>query len=110
MEKIKQLISQYKLPAFLVAVIGLAFVLVLISMHVYYVSGTFQLDLSRPEYTPVRAQIEKESKTKQTFDAQGSIDNQVLDDFLTQYKNEADRAVKAQAYSNNVLSDEQLGL
>lgn len=108
--KIKELIFRYRLPAFLIGVILLAFIMVYISVQVYYASGTYQLDLSRPEYMSVREQIEREPGIQGMFEAQGTIDEEVLADFLERFKAEADRAVQADAYGNDVLSDEQLGL
>ena len=64
-DKLSELIHRHKLPAFLVAVVILAGVLVVISVSVYYRSGAYQLDLSRPEYKDVRSQIEKDKKVIQ---------------------------------------------
>ena len=85
-------------------------VLVLISMRLYYSSDAFRLDLSRPEYVELRSEITKGSETKDAFEAQGSVDEAVLDDFLRRYNTEADKVLKAKAFANDVLSDEQLGL
>lgn len=110
MMQIRQWVLRHRFLAFLITVIGLAVVMVLISMDIYYKSGAFQLDLSRPEYKPVRSQISSDTKTEDTFASQGEITNEVLDDFLTRYKTEASRASDAQAFQNDVLSDEQLGM
>lgn len=110
MQQIKQWAFRHRLAAFLIGVIGLAFVLVMISMNVYYASGAYQLDLSRPEYKSVRSQIEPVPKTKDAFDAQGEINEAVLDDFLNRYKEEAERVIEADAFSGDVLSNEQLGI
>ena len=105
-----QLIEQHRFAAFITGVIGLAIVLVLISMRLYYSSDAFRLDLSRPEYVELRSEITKGSETKDAFEAQGSVDEAVLDDFLRRYNTEADKVLKAKAFANDVLSDEQLGL
>ena len=109
-EKVLVLVHRHKLSAFLVTVVGLAAVLVLVSMSVYYSSGAYQLDLSRPEYKGVRSQIERDKKTDDTFDTQGEVDAAVIDDFLGRYQQEADKALKADAYGTDVLSNEQLGI
>ena len=106
----RQLIEQHRFGAFITGVIGLAIVLVLISMRLYYSSDAFRLDLSRPEYVELRSEITKGSETKDAFEAQGSVDEVVLDDFLRRYNTEADKVLKAKAFANDVLSDEQLGL
>lgn len=108
--KLHRLVMRYKLPAFLVAVILVALALVLVSVKIYYNSGAFQLDLSRPEYQSVRSQINKDQKNLKSFDSQGEITDKVLDDFLKLYIEESDKVLQAKAFSNDVLSDEQLGL
>lgn len=110
LQRAKQWIMRYRLPAFLIGVISLAFVLVMISMSVYYVSGAYQLDLSRPEYKSVRSQIESGDKATEAFEAQGEINAEVLEQFLTRYKEDAGKAIEADAYSGDVLSNEQLGI
>ena len=107
--EIKRLIEQYRLPAFLMVAVIVAGVLVTISMHVYYASGAAQLDLSRPEYIAVRSQIAVDKKNKKVFDAQGEITDSVLEDFLGQYKQSAAKVLDANAFSVDVLSDEELG-
>ena len=109
-DRLNELIHRHKLPAFLVAVVILAGVLVVISVSVYYRSGAYQLDLSRPEYKDVRSQIEKDKKVNDLFDAQGPVDEATLNDFLKQYQEEADKALKADAFGTDVLSNEQLGI
>lgn len=109
-EKFKAFANRYKLPVFLGAAIALAIILVMISMTVYYRSGAYQLDLSRPEYKAVRSQIEPSKKANYGFDAQGQVDEQVLDEFLDKYQLETDKALAADAFSADVLSNEQLGI
>lgn len=108
--RVKQWILNYRLPAFLIVVISLAFILVTISVGVYYATGAYQLDLSRPEYKAVRSQIDPGSKKKEVFEVQGDISVDSLDKFLTLYKEEASRVLEAKAFSSDVLSDEQLGI
>ena len=102
-DKLSELIHRHKLPAFLVAVVILAGVLVVISVSVYYRSGAYQLDLSRPEYKDVRSQIEKDKKVNDLFDAQGPVDEATLNDFLKQYQEEADKALEADAFGTEPL-------
>lgn len=108
--RIKHWILRYRLPAFLIGVIGLAFIMVIVSVHVYYATGSYQLDLSRPEYKSVRSQINPDPKKKEIFDSQGDISEGSLDHFLNLYKDEAKKALEAKAFSGDVLSDEQLGI
>lgn len=108
--KIKQLIDRYKLPAFLVTSILAAFLLVIISMNAYYSSGAFLIDMSSPEYKPVRPQLIVNPKKKNPFEAQGEITDKVMADFLSIYGDDAKQVLDAKAFSGDVLSDEQLGI
>lgn len=109
--KLRAAIEKYRLATFLLVVVILAVVMVLVSVNVYYRSGAYQLDLSRPEYRSVRSQIEPDRKVSDDdFQASGAMSDEVLRDFLEKYQIEADRAVKADAFSADVLGDDQLGL
>lgn len=108
--RIKALINKYKFPAFLIGVVSLAVVLVGISMRIYYVSGAFQLDLSRPEYEPVRSRIDQAAKKHNEFPTQGELTPQALDDFLSQYAPEADKVTSSNGFADDSLSNAQLGL
>lgn len=110
MDKIKSFISEHRIATSLVAIISVAILLVSISMTVYYSSGAFQLDLSRPEYKPLRSQIDNDHKQDDSFKAQGNIDEKVIDEFLERYKTKSKRIQDSKAFTNDVLSDQQLGL
>lgn len=112
MMKIKDIIRKYKLPVFLIVAILLAGILVGTSVRMYYVSGAAQLDLSRPEYVSVRSQIDKNAtkKTSDLFDTQGEVTDTVLEEFLVDYRIQSSKALDSGAFSNEVLSDEALGI
>lgn len=110
MNRLRELINAYRLPAFLIGAIAVACVMISVSMIMYYASGSYQLDLSRPEYLSVRAEIESEPKDRKSFDAQGAVDVHVLEQFLEEYRKEAGKVIETDAFSGDVLSDEQLGL
>ena len=118
MDKFKQLgrqivglITQYKLPTMVLGVIAVSIVLVGISMHLYYSSDAFRVDLSRPDYVPYRAQIDNSNDhNRDMFEAQGEVTDKVLDNFLQKYKQEEKKADGARAFASDVLSDDQLGI
>lgn len=118
MDKFKQLgrqivglITQYKLPTMVLSVIAVSIVLVGISMHLYYSSDAFRVDLSRPDYVPYRAQIDNSNDhNRDMFEAQGEVTGNVLDSFLQKYKQEEKKADGARAFASDVLSDDQLGI
>lgn len=109
-ERLQKFVNTHKFSVFITGVVGLAVVLVMISMKIYYSSDAFRLDLSRPEYIELRSEINKGTESKDMFDSQGPVDDQVLEDFLKQYKAESDKVTDAKAFSNDVLSDNQLGI
>ena len=110
MNNIKKFASRYnKFAVFIGSTILVSIFLVSISMFVYYQSDAYRLDLSRPEYTSRRSEISKnlEDKSKD-FDAQGSVNEQTIKEFLKLYDDEAKGIAKTKAFSNDVLSDKEL--
>lgn len=111
MDKVKELFCRYKFVTFIGLAIMASVILVSISMFVYYKTDAYRLDLSRPEYTSRRNQISKDANEKtHEFDTQGQVNSATLKDFLNMYDKEADSARKVKAFSNDVLSDKELGL
>ena len=118
MDKLKQLscrltklAMQHKLLTMVISVIVVSIMLVGISMHLYYSSDAFRVDLSRPDYVPYRAQIDNSNDhNRDMFEAQGEVTGKVLNDFLQKYKQEEKKADGARAFASNVLSDDQLGV
>ena len=109
--RMARLVMQHKLPTMVVSVIVVSIVLVGISMHLYYSSDAFRVDLSRPDYVPYRAQIDNSNNhNRDMFEAQGEVTGKVLDDFLQKYKQEEKKADGARAFASDVLSDDQLGV
>lgn len=107
---VNRLASKYRMPIFLALVVVVAIVLLTFSMRIYYTSGAYQLDLSRPEYKGVRSKITKNNGQNGAFSAQGEISDKVLEDFLKRYKKEATEIRDAKPFQGDVLDDEQLGL
>lgn len=84
-----------------------AFILVVISISLYFSSGTAQVDLSRPGYQSVRDQAKSEDTFK-GFPASGVIDDKTLDEFNKMYQDKAKEATSVDAFSSEVLSDTSL--
>lgn len=110
LDRLQRQVMQHRLPVFVTAIIVMAIILVAISMQLYYKSDAFRLDLSRPEYKPLRPQIAKDSKKDKAFEAQGAIDTKTMQDFLERYNAEAQKVTDSQPFVIDVLSDEQLGI
>ncbi|MFZ1360692.1 MAG: hypothetical protein WAS27_01515 [Candidatus Saccharimonadales bacterium] len=101
--------AKWRFVMLLVGSIGIALTLVVISVALYFSSGTAQLDLSRPGYTSVRSQS-KENPYAQ-FPSSGAITDQTLDEFQTMYQERA-RSVTSieQPFNGDALSDATLGI
>lgn len=111
MDKLKDFFNNYRFVTFVGLVITVSLVLVSIAMVVYYKTDAYRLDLSRPEYASRRNQISKDTNEKtHEFDAQGQVNKDTLKKFLSMYDKEADGASRIKAFSNDVLSDKELGL
>ena len=111
MNKAKELFCSYKFAAFIGLTIVVSVILVSIAMFNYYKTDAYRLDLSRPEYASRRNQISKDANEKShEFDAQGSVSKDTLKEFLVIYDKEVGSVNKIKAFSNDVLSDKELGL
>lgn len=106
--KMTQLID-HSLVLFVAGTIAVALLLVGVSMKLYYSSDASRVDLSRPEYRLHRAEID-DRRASASFDAQGPIDAKTVTQFLQQYNQAAEKVTNVAAFSNDVLSDAQLGL
>lgn len=111
MDRLKDLLCQYKFVTFIGLTITISVFLVLVAMFTYYKTDAYRLDLSRPEYSSRRKQISKDTNEKsREFDAQGQVNQGTLKDFLDVYGKEVENVSKIKAFSNDVLSDKELGL
>lgn len=88
----------------------ITFLLVSISMAIYNGSGAAQLDLSRPGYKSVRAQLITGDNNLQKFPSGGQITQSTIDDFKKIYAQQADKIKAADAFNGDPLSPEALGL
>lgn len=105
-------LTRFARHRFIVMIAGsvtIALLLVLVSMQLYSISGTAQLDLSRPGYKSVRDQISRD-QTFNGFPATGNIDATVLHEFKDLYDNRAKQVTTVDAFGSDVLSDQALGI
>lgn len=110
MDKLKQLIVRRRLATMVFGAIAISATLVSVALNLYYTSGSFQLDLSRPEYKDSRKDIQAAGKDDKKFDVQGRVTKESLDEFLKLYKVQEKRVNEVKAFENNVLSDENLNI
>lgn len=110
MNKVKELAKTYSFGAFISGVVLLAVVLTIISIAIYYITGAYRLDLSRPEYESRRSEIVEADKETDEFKAQGAVDEESLNEFLKLYDKETTPILKTKPFTNDVLGDEELGI
>jgi len=79
-----------------------------ISLALYKSSGAYQLDLSRPGFTDVRSQVEKDDSF-QNYSSAGAIDQAAITSFKDAYSEQASKAQAVDAFSGDPLSPENLG-
>jgi len=106
-DELKELRKRSKLPLALGTAIGMAVIMTLVSIVIYYLGGFNKLDLSRPGYEVEREDVSS-SDAAPTYDTTSPLSadslNKILDDFDT-------RARSVESYgdfNSNNLSDENV--
>ncbi len=99
--------NQHRFFLLIGGVIVVSLIFVVISLVIYNVSGAAQLDLSRPGYQSVSAQVEQNDGVE-GFDAAGEVTVTTIDEFLNQYDEQATRAKAVDAYNGDPLNPELL--
>ena len=89
--------------------IVISFVLVGVSMALYFSSGAAQLDLSRPGYMSVREQA-NEKEQFNGFSASGTITKESLDEFQKLYDEQAKKTTTIDSFGGEAMRDETLGI
>lgn len=94
-----------------VLLLGIAVVisigLTIVSMTLYAVSGTAQLDLSRPGYQSVSNKVDKETKID-TYSASGSVNKDSIQEFMKLYDEQSKKAKAVDAFNGDPLNPELL--
>jgi hypothetical protein len=95
---------------FLLTAITLAVTVVLlgISILLYRVSGTAQLDLSRPGYETARDK--SEAVRSDEFDSTGPINDKTIKEFESMYDSRASRIKSINAFKSEALSNEAFNI
>jgi hypothetical protein len=84
-----------------------AIILVVISMVIYNVSGSAQLDLSRPGYQAVSDKVQ-ETDTIDEYNAFGPINEATVNEFTKLYDEQAAKAKAVDAFNGDPLNPEVL--
>ena len=97
-----------------VASVAISVILASVSLVLYHNSGDVYLDRSRPGFLPSEEEIEDESNTPQTdysFSDSGSINSDVLDEYLKNLLIEIENLEKFKnPFEAKALTDETLGI
>lgn len=81
--------------------------LVSVSLYIYNVSGSAQLDLSRPGFQSVSSKVERNKQT-QEFSTTGTVTTETIDGFVKQYDEQASRAKAVDAFNGDPLNPDAL--
>jgi len=106
-------LSSYSKHRFLILIISsilIAFILVIVSMALYYSSGAAQLDLSRPGYVSIRSKAVTNDSDFENYSSTGSINQKAISEFKVLYAKQATKTKAANAFGGDPLSFLSLGL
>lgn len=102
--------AHHKLALLVIFTMIIALVLVVISMVMYNVSGTAQLDLSRPGFEGVSTHVDEDLRDFRTYSATGPIDSSSLEEFSELFDAQMDNVHSYDAFGGDPLNPEALGV
>lgn len=107
---IEEQLSFWDEHRFMLLIIGtliIATILVFISIYIYKVSGSAQLDLSRPGYQSVSDKVDRTDPVTD-YSAFGPVNKDTVNDFTTIYDKQAAKAKAVDAFNGDPLNPEVL--
>lgn len=99
--------DKHRFSLLLLLALIVAIVLTVVSMVLYNVSGAAQLDLSRPGYQSISNQVDTESKIE-TYSSSGSVNKETIQEFMSLYDKQAEKAKAVDAFNGDPLNPEVL--
>lgn len=99
--------DKHRFLLLIVLTIAMAVVMTSISIVMYNVSGTAQLDLSRPGYQSVSDQVDTDNAIDD-YSAFGPVNKTTVGEFTEIYDEQADKAKAVDAFSGDPLNPEVL--
>ena len=99
--------DKHRLTLLLILAVIISLALTVVSMIAYNVSGTAQLDLSRPGYRSVSDQVDKNDNITE-YSAFGSINKDSINSFIDLYDEQAGKAKAVDAFNGDPLNPEVL--
>ena len=99
--------DQHRFMLLITGTIVISFVLVAISLVMYNVSGSAQLDLSRPGYQSVSDKVDR-TDTVREYSAFGPVNKQTVKAFTDIYDQQAKKAKAVDAFNGDPLNPDVL--
>jgi hypothetical protein len=99
--------DRHRLSLLLILTFILEIIMTTISVIIYNSSGAAQLDLSRPGYLSVSDQVERDD-TIDEYSASGPINKDTIQEFITLYDEQAEKAKGVNAFNGDPLNPEVL--
>lgn len=99
--------DQHRFMLLVAMTIIVAIILVVISLVIYNVSGSAQLDLSRPGYQTVSDKVDK-ADSIQEYSGSGPVNESTVDEFTKLYDTQAAKAKAVDAFNGDPLNPEVL--
>ncbi len=100
------------LPVALSIFIGIALILTIISIGLYYSSNLSRIDLSKPKYADIRSDVltGKESKPSNKIDTTSPITSESAQRALSDMKQRRKDLQQLGSFDSQILDDAQLGI
>jgi len=99
--------DKHRLSLLLIITVLIAVTLTVISMIAYNVSGTAQLDLSRPGLSSVSDKVDKGDKITE-YSSFGPVNKDSINEFTKLYDEQAKKAKAVDAFNGDPLNPETL--
>lgn len=99
--------QRHRLTLLLAITLAIAVILTCVSVTIYNISGAAQLDLSRPGYHDVSSKVDKTDKID-SYSSSGPVNKDTINEFITLYDKQADKAKKIDAFNGDPLNPEVL--
>jgi len=99
--------EEHRFIMLIAGTIIISLILVSVSIYIYKVSGSAQLDLSRPGYKSVSDKVDRTDPVTE-YSAFGSVTKSTVNDFTELYDKRAEKAKAVDAFNGDPLNPEVL--
>ena len=99
--------DRHRLSLLLIFTVIIALILTSVSLIAYNVSGTAQVDLSRPGYSSVSSKVDRTDEITQ-YSAFGTVNKDSINEFTKLYDTQAAKAKAVDAFNGDPLNPEIL--